>query len=167
MWGIGALIHPLQLDEVNFREQASAIPQEKRDRVHFFLVNGLDPLYAGNLNGVAAYFRSIGFNNTNCYQFTSTPAVRRQIETVRRDDPEARIVLLGFSVGANCVRGLANSLQRDGTPIDCLIYLGGDTIFNDFPGMKPPSPTPANIVVFTGHGPDSSVGCDLVTCKKD
>ncbi len=149
VWGLGALIHPLQLDEVNIREQVRTIPQDKKDRVHFFLVNGLDPLYSGNLNGVAAYFRSIGFTNTNCYQFPSTPKVRRQIETLRRSDPEARIVLLGFSVGANCVRGLANNLQRDNIAIDSLIYIGGDTVFNT------PTSKPANvghIVNITGHG---------------
>jgi hypothetical protein len=146
---LGALLHPIKLNEVTLREQAQAIPQEKRDRVHFFLINGLDPLQATNVHGVAAYFRSIGFTNTSSYQWPSTPKVRKQIETLHRTDPEARIVLFGFSVGANCVRGLANNLQKDGIPIDCLIYAGGDTIFNS------PSSKPANvgqIVNITGHG---------------
>jgi hypothetical protein len=149
VWGLGALIHPLQLDEVNFREQVRAIPQDQKDRVHFFLINGLDPLWSGNLNGLAAYFRSIGFVNTTCYQFPATPKVRQQIETLRRNDPDARIVLLGFSVGANCVRGLANSLQRDGVAIDALIYLGGDTVFNT-PASKPANV--GHVVNITGHG---------------
>lgn len=130
-------------------EQAQAIPQEKKDRVHFFLINGLDPLYSGNLNGVAAYFRSIGFANTSCYQFPSTWKVRRQIGTIRRSDPEARIILLGYSAGANFVRSLANNVQREGIHIDCLIYLGGDTIFNS-PSSRPPNV--GQIVNITGHG---------------
>ena len=146
---LGALLHPVKLHELTLQEEAQAIPQEKKDRVHFFLINGLDPLQASNVHGVAAYFRSIGFANTSSYQFPSTPKVRRQIEALRRTDPEARIVLLGFSVGANCVRGLANNLQKDGVTIDCLIYVGGDTVFNS------PSSRPANvgkIVNITGHG---------------
>jgi hypothetical protein len=148
-WGLGTLIHPLNLDEVTLRQQAEAIPQEKKNRLHFFLINGFDPLYSGNLNGVAAYFRSIGFANTSCYQFPWTWRVRRQIETIRHSDPEAGIVLLGYSVGANFVRSLANQLQREGISIDCLIYLGGDTIFNTR------SSRPDNvrqIVNITGHG---------------
>ena len=97
---------------------------------------------------MAEYFRTIGFTNTSSYQFPMTWKVRRQIETLRTD-PEARIVLLGFSVGANCVRSLANDLQRDGVYIDCLVYMGGDTIFNTC------NSKPANvgqIVNITGHG---------------
>jgi len=147
--GLGQRIHPLPVRQLSLHEQADAIPKEKKDRVHFFLINGLDPLQASNIHGVAAYFRAIGFANTSSYQFPSTPKVRRQIETLRRTDPEARIVLMGFSVGANCVRGLANNLQKDGIHIDCLIYVGGDTVFNS------PSSKPANvgqIVNITGHG---------------
>ena len=147
--GLGSLIHPLQLEKLTLQKQAQAIPQEKKDRVHFFLINGLDPLYSGNLNGVAAYFRSIGFANTSCFQFLSTWKVRRQIATIRRSDPEARIVLLGYSVGANFVRSLANNVQREGIHIDCLIYLGGDTIFNS-PTSRPPNV--GQIVNITGHG---------------
>jgi hypothetical protein len=147
--GLGSLIHPLKLEKLTLHEQAQSIPQEKKDRVHFFLINGLDPLYSGNLNGVAAYFRSIGFANTSCHQFPSTWKVRRQIETIRRSDPEARIVLLGYSAGANFVRSLANNVQRDGIHIDCLIYLGGDTIFNSSTSRPP---NVGQIVNITGHG---------------
>ena len=147
--GLGSLIHPLKLEKLNLHEQAQAIPQEKKDRVHFFLINGIDPLYSGNLNGVAAYFRSIGFANTSCYQFPSTWKVRRQIETIRRSDPEARIVLLGYSAGANIVRLLANNVQREGIHINCLIYLGGDTVFNS-PSSRPPNV--GQIVNINGHG---------------
>lgn len=146
---LGRLLHPVKTDKLTLHEEAHAIPQAQKDRVHFFLINGLDPLQASNIHGVAAYFRSIGFANTSSYQFPQTPKVRRQIEALRRSDPEARIVLLGFSVGANCVRGLANNLNKDGVHIDCLIYVGGDTVFNT------PTSKPANvgqIVNVTGHG---------------
>jgi hypothetical protein len=146
---LGTLLHPLPVQQLSLRAHADAIPQEKKDRVHFYLINGLDPLQASNVHGVAAYFRSIGFTNTTSYQFPATPRARREIEAVRRSDPQARIVLLGFSVGANCARGLANSLNKDGVTIDCLVYVGGDTVFNT------PTSKPANvgqIVNVTGHG---------------
>ena len=130
VWGLGALIHPLQLDDLKLREQARGIPQDKKDHVHFFLINGLDPFYSANLNGLAAYCRSIGFTNTACYQMPSAWRVRREIETIRRYDSQAHIVLLGYSFGANLARSIANEMRADGTFIDCLIYVGGDTIFN-------------------------------------
>ena len=78
-YGLGAWIRPINPVEFTFDEQTKLIAQERKDRVHFFLINGLDPCYAGNLNGVAAYFRSIGFVNTNCCHFISTGKVRQQI----------------------------------------------------------------------------------------
>ncbi len=146
---LGTIVHPLPVNQLTLRQQTEAIPQAKKDRVHFFLLNGIDPAYAGNLNGVAAYFRSIGFKNTTCYQFPMTWKVRQQVESIRKSDPEARIILLGYSVGANCVRGIANHMQRENLHLDCLIYVAGDTIFNSAASK------PANvgqIVNITGHG---------------
>jgi pimeloyl-ACP methyl ester carboxylesterase len=147
--GLGSLLHPLKVEELTLRDKAEAIPQVQKDRVHFFLINGIDFLYKGNLNGVAAYFRAIGFANTSCYQFPMTFKARRQIEALRKSDPDAKIVLLGFSTGANCVRALANTLEKDGIRIDCLVYVAGDTVFNTA------SSKPGNvgqIVNITGHG---------------
>jgi hypothetical protein len=148
-YGLGALLHPLRTEQLALPEQTLAIPQVQRDRVHFFLINGGDCLYKGNLNGVAAYFRSIGFANTSCHHFLATSQVRQQIEALHRCDPQARVVLLGFSTGANCARALANGIESEGVPIECLIYVSGDTILNT------PSSRPANvkhIVNITGHG---------------
>jgi hypothetical protein len=148
-WSVGYFLRPMKLDELTLREQANAIPQPKKDRVHFFLINGFDPLYLSNLKGMAAYCQAIGFTNTTCGPMTSTWNFRRQIATVRRSNPEARIVLLGYSLGANCARSVANSLKSDGIAIDCLIYVGGDTIANT------PESRPSNVghvVNITGHG---------------
>ncbi len=162
-WGLGASIHPLQLDALTLSEQVRAISQEKKDRVHFFLINGLDPFYCANLNGLAAYCRAIGFANTACYQMPSAWRVRLEIETIRRRDPQARIVLLGYSFGANLARSIANGMQADGTFLDCLIYVGGDTILNT------PSSRPQNVglvINITGHGA-IFIGQDLFLSGED
>jgi hypothetical protein len=143
------MLRTFPAEKLTLQEDARSVPQEQKDRVHFFLINGLDPAYAGNLNGLAAYYRSLGFTNTTCYQFPAAWKVRRQIEQVRRSDPEARIVLLGYSIGANFARGVANSLARDNITIDCLVYVGGDTIFNT-PSSRPTNV--AKVVNITGHG---------------
>jgi hypothetical protein len=84
VWGLGALIHPLQLnDDAKLRAQVRAIPQGKKDRVHFLLINGLDPFYTANLNGLAAYCRGIGFGNTACYQMPAA-TLRRSAAMIQR-----------------------------------------------------------------------------------
>src|SRR5262249_6514632 len=81
-----------------------------------------------NLNGLAEYYRCIGFENTYCYQMTSSFHVASRIREIHRQCPGAKFVLLGFSAGANCVRAMANSFCDEGIFIDRLIYLGGDTL---------------------------------------
>jgi hypothetical protein len=147
--GVGYVLHPLRNETSNLAEQAQAIPACQRDQVHVFLINGIDPLYFGNLNGLAAYYRSIGFVNTSCWQFPLTCEVGKRITEIRQQCSEARIVVLGYSMGANCARALAQKLGRDGIYLDRLIYLGGDTIF-DGPTSCPASA--GRVLNITCHG---------------
>jgi hypothetical protein len=160
--GLGYVLHPLRNGTVTLPEKAQALPGCQRDRVHFFMINGVDPLYLGNLNGLAAYFRSIGFVNTSCWQFPLTCEVGKRITELRQQCPEARIVVLGYSAGANCARSLAQKLGREGIHLDRLIYLGGDTVF-DVPESCPENV--GRITNITGHG-CIALGYDLF-CNGD
>jgi hypothetical protein len=136
--GTGSLLHPL--------EEPDAIPypawcQERpftccKEHVYIFGVNGLNPMCLGNFNGMLDYFRKQGFPNTYFSQMYTCHGFAREIRKVRAQDPQARIVLIGFSLGSNSVRIIANELNEDGTPIDLLVYLGGDLIW-DTPSSKP------------------------------
>jgi hypothetical protein len=128
--GLGFL-HPLPASEPVICRQCRSLPPEAKDHVYVFLVNGLDPLYIANLNGLSAYLQSaLGFKQVEAGQMTSALALRSRITHIRASDPQARIVLLGFSAGANCVRSLAHALKKDDVTIDLLIYLGGVTVFD-------------------------------------
>jgi hypothetical protein len=127
--GLGFL-HPLPASEPVICRQCRTLPPEAKDHVYVFLVNGLDPLYTANLNGLSAYLHALGFKQAETGQMTSTLSFRNRILHIRASDPQARIVLLGFSAGANCVRSLAHALRKDDVTIDLLIYLGGVTVFD-------------------------------------
>jgi hypothetical protein len=146
--GLGFL-HPLKVDGDDLARLCAGVPPEQRARVYVFLVNGADPLWLGNLNGLADYLRALGFKHTACGQMTHTPAYGQQIRKLRREDPGARVALLGFSAGANCVRELAQRLKEDQVPVDLLVYLGGDTIRN-VPRSRPENV--GRILNITGHG---------------
>jgi hypothetical protein len=88
---------------------------------------------------------------------------RQRIRAVRQLDPGARIVVVGFSTGANCVRKLAHELKEDGVRLDLLVYLGGDTIRNA-PQSRPENA--ANILNINGHGMVFH-GRDLFFCGED
>jgi hypothetical protein len=60
------------------------------------------------------------------------------IRTIYAQDHDARFVLIGFSLGANCIRALANHLHEDGdVPVDLMMYLGGNTLKDDAHSQPP------------------------------
>jgi hypothetical protein len=144
-----SFVHRLGDPPPHLVQACKSIPPEARERVHLFVINGLDPLYLGNLNGLCACMQQLGFANVHCGQLWQAAAFRDQIGAIRRADPQARIALLGYSAGANRVCRLAQELQTEGVAIDLLVYLGGDQIENT------PACRPANVgqvLNITGHG---------------
>jgi len=126
-----------------------AAPSDGKEHVHTFIVNGLDPLQLANLNGMTGYLRRLGFPQTHYEPLLSYRATKRHIREVRQSDPDAKIVLVGYSAGALVVRRLANDLQREDIAVDRLVYLGGDFIPNT-QGSRPSNV--ATVVNIRGHG---------------
>jgi hypothetical protein len=106
------------------------VPQCCRDHVYIFLVNGLDPLNATNLTGVRDYLHSLCYQKVYYGQFFHRSHYEAEIRRIHQCDPDARFVLLGFSLGANMVRTMAHDAQKDGVTIDLLVYCGGNTLKN-------------------------------------
>lgn len=146
--GMG-FINPLQLPSPCVERECFSLDQGKRDRTHVFMINGLDPWYAANLNSLCAYWRSLGFHRCRCKQMFTAGGMREDIVELRKRDPEAKIVVAGYSSGANCARSLVNQLQKDGVEVDLLVYLGGDTVFNT-PESKPKNAR--KVLNVMGHG---------------
>ena len=107
-----------------------------RDHVHIFIIHGTDPLDFANLNGLNAYLRDLGFRKTYLGQLYHRNDVTREVRRVHAADPEARFVLIGFSLGANMVRDVTQTVKPDGVHIDLLVYLGGNTL-EDGPRDRP------------------------------
>lgn len=147
-FGIGTFLHPLQ--------DPGPVPgcECPKDHVYIFAVNGANPLCLGNFNGFCTYLKEHGYCHTYFGQLYTCLNWADRIRTIRRCDPEAKIVLIGFSAGCNSVRWIANDLARDCTRVDLLIYLVGDYVMNT------PKSRPANVcrvanirakgMVFTG-----------------
>src|SRR5262249_26287732 len=128
--GLGTILHPLQdPGQVPLPECLKDRPGFcNREHVYFFGVNGFNPMCSGNFNGLCGYVRRQGFPNAYFSQFYNSASYARKIREIRQTDPQAKIALLGFSLGANYVRSIANDLNKDGTRVDLLIYLVGDYV---------------------------------------
>lgn len=140
-YGTGTLLHPIEAPE---KIPLPACYSQghcrcRKDKVHIFTVNGLNPMCLGNFNGLCEYFKKQGFEDTRFAQLYTYFTYADDIRALRRAEPDARIALVGFSLGANSVRDVANDLNKDGTPVDLLVYMVGDTIGNK------PSSRPGNV----------------------
>lgn len=137
-YGIGTLIHPMQVPEniAPPNPHAGQPCRYNKEHVYTFAVNGLNPLCLGNFNGLCAYLKDQGFTNTYFGQLYTCQNYAQRIRDIRATDPEAKIVLFGFSLGSNSVRTIANDLDTDGTKVDLMIYLVGDYVKNE-PQSKP------------------------------
>jgi pimeloyl-ACP methyl ester carboxylesterase len=101
------------------------VPAPCRNQVHIFLLQGLDPLDLANMDGLTEYLHQLGYIKTHYGQFFHQWSFRKEIRSIHKEDPKARFVVIGFSLGSLMACQLANALKEDGLPIDALIYVGG------------------------------------------
>lgn len=128
--GCVSYLHPIDRPRPDCLEPCLAVPKCARDHVYVFFVHGMDPCNYANLSGLVEYVQTLGFHKTYYGQLYHQIHFDHEIRRVLEKDPEARIVLVGYSFGANVVRNLAQSAARQGIAIDLLFYVGGNTLRN-------------------------------------
>jgi hypothetical protein len=129
-WPPGNILHPPAPPRPQVAAQCLGLPESARDHVHIFMVNGCDPCNLFNLRGLYDSVLALGFHQVHFGQMWHTGRFVKAIRRVRQEDPDARIVLLGYSISANFVRMMARDLNKDHTQIDLLVYLAGDYVRN-------------------------------------
>ena len=126
-----------------------APPPEARDRTYFLVVNGFDPLFVGKLDCFCDGIRCAGYKNVELYKLRHGWSTEQQICRIRQCDPSAKIVLVGYSMGANTVCKVCNSLDCRGVWVDLLVYIGADYM-KDTDFARPRNA--GRILNITGHG---------------
>ncbi len=124
-------------------------PEAARDHTYFLVVNGADPLFLAKVDQFCDGIRCAGYKNVELYMLRHGWATEKQICCIRRHDPNAKIVLVGYSFGAKVVRKVCNSLDCQKVWVDMLVYIGGDYI-NDSDFSRPMNA--GRIVNINGHG---------------
>jgi hypothetical protein len=134
--GCLSCFHPVKEPALELVGPCKALPKDCRDHVYVFFIHGLDPFDCANLTGVRDYLHSMGFRKTYFGQLYHTPYFEKEICRLRQEEPEAEFVLVGFSLGANMVRSMAQHVKDQGIDIALLVYLGGNTL-EDIPYDRP------------------------------
>jgi hypothetical protein len=148
--GCLGFVHPVGPPQPDEMEACKCIPAAARCHVYIFFVNGLDPANLGNLTGLRDYVQALGFHKTYYGQFYHTPWSAKELQRIRAEDPEARFALVGFSLGSQKVRCLAESARNASATIDLMVCLSGNG-----PGSTPlgrPSNVDRLIVMTAGSG---------------
>jgi hypothetical protein len=120
-------------------EQSSAchaVPPGCRNHVYVFFIQGIDPLSVSNLEGVRDYVQALGFIKTYYGYLYHAGTIAKEIRRLHGEDEQAHFVLIGYNLGANRVRDVANAVRSDGIFVDLIVYLGGHTM-EKVPEMKP------------------------------
>lgn len=148
-FGLGTIVHPVQAPATPIAAAAN------NSKVHIFAIDGLNPMCLGNFNGMCGYIRGNGYPNCNYGQLQNSGGFIDQIRRLRQTDPEAQIVLIGYSLGANYVKSITNQLAFENIKVDMLMYMAADYIGNT------PDARPANAgrlvnlrvqgILFTGR----------------
>lgn len=138
-------VNPVAPPEPACRAEAQAVPAASRDHVHVLLLNGLDPLELGNMAGVADYVRRLGFSHTEYAQFFEIESYREEFRRVHAQDPDARLVIVGFSLGGFTGEWLSEQLAHDHVPVALLVLVDGKGL-SPYPHEGPGKAAPPEIV---------------------
>jgi len=134
--GCLSFMHSLDLPPKEQVVLGEKIPAPSRNHVHVFLLHGLDPLEFANLNGLTEYIQQLGYIKTHYGQFFHMWEFKKEIIRIHKEEPQARFVVIGFSLGSFMACELVNAVKKDNIPIDLLVYLGG-FILDNTPRTQP------------------------------
>jgi hypothetical protein len=123
--GCLGFVHPIGSAKHKEVLPCESVPVPCKNRVHIFIVHGIDPLDIANLAGLCEYLNSLGFIKTHFGLPYHVYLFDREIRKIHEEDPTSRFVLIGFSYGAGLVRDLVYSAATSNIPIDLLVYLDG------------------------------------------
>lgn len=107
------------------------------EHTYIFLINGVDPFHYGGMNDLGKHLEKQGFCHTYFGELYHTHKFFDAICAIHEQDPAARFVLVGFSLGTNKIYDLSQDLQCKGVPIDLMIFLSGNHWLGGMPKERP------------------------------
>lgn len=129
---------PPGLPEALRATEAGAFPNPVRQRVYLFMMNGDDLLGIGDLPGLRDDLCRAGFIKVYYAQKEDVAYFYREMRRLGRDEPDARMLLLGYGAAADRVVKLAEDAARDRLPLDAVILLDpAGSAACDLPGLLP------------------------------
>ena len=98
-------------------------PTPVRQQVYLFMMNGSDSLELGGMLTLRDKLCHAGFAKVYYAQQEDRNWFHKEIRRLQRDEPQARILLLGYGTAAERMLVLACDAVRDGVMIDAVIFI--------------------------------------------
>jgi hypothetical protein len=134
--GCASMCHPMQPAGPDVAARCLSLQPAQHDRVHIFVINGLDPFHITNATGFAQYLRDLGFHDVQFSMMWTSGKFAERIRALKAAEPSARVVIIGYSMGVCFARKLAQRVQEQGITVDLLLFLDAYT-FNNYPEHSP------------------------------
>lgn len=121
--------------------QARALPQCCRDNVYpIFVDSPFDPIHLGGIPRLANYATENGFQNTELFSFYTdgkAEELAERIRQIKRNNPHARVMLVGFSTGCVMIFNAMKDLCDEGIGVESICYLDSFTLCRFCKGPHP------------------------------
>jgi hypothetical protein len=126
--GSGCLncFHPVPAPPPEMAGPCHALPPHVRRHVHIFLMSGVDPLGAANLSGVRHQVEALGFTQIYSGQQYHSGWFERHLLGLKDEDPDGRVVLIGYGSGVRTLRNLGQKAAAAGVTVDVLLTLDSE-----------------------------------------
>ena len=99
------------------------LPTPCRSRVYVFMLHGVTPSTDCGLETLRMKLAEGGFAKVATGELVHAWWVASEIKDIRKCDPEARFVLIGYDLGCAAAVPLARDLVAKGVPVDAVVLL--------------------------------------------
>lgn len=118
---------PGKVTSVTTHQAGYATAQDPaKQNVYLYFIHGLDPFDIADLAGLERHFRDLGYYHTRLLQFYESDEIIEDIRQVKAFNPDARIMILGFSAGTLTTSSVINTLHhKHQIDVDLVVYTAG------------------------------------------
>lgn len=126
----GCVAAPIPTSRYAFQLESRSA--QSLDNVHvIFVESTADVGHFGRIEDVCSEMRDMGLRNAVYFEpFVDGGAceLAEHIRNVRAENPQARIMLVGWSIGTVCVKNTLLELDTHGESVDTIVYIDSTTI---------------------------------------
>jgi len=117
------IFNPMPDPPSDAKQLSEQLPCFSRDGVYIFLINGADPLDCGNFYSIRDFLNKLGFLRSYYGECCQGSWLVDEIKLLHKEKPKARIVVIGYGLGADAALEIAEAGAKAGASIDMLMYL--------------------------------------------